>query len=108
MYNSGICPILDYCSEVCGFKQFKHIEAIQHKSKDIEGLFTKLGLPDKFINWQQVFINSVWALLHEDLCKNWEDNIKMKPTLRTYIKFKNVLMLNHMFCHLWADGIDQI
>ncbi len=31
MYNSGVCPILDYCSEVWGFKQFKQIEAIQYK-----------------------------------------------------------------------------
>ncbi len=32
LYNSGVCPILDYCSEVWGFKQFKQIEAIQHKA----------------------------------------------------------------------------
>ncbi len=32
VYNSGIHPILDYCSEVWGFKQFKQIEAIQHKA----------------------------------------------------------------------------
>ncbi len=36
-------------------------------------------------------MNSVWALLHEEFCKNWEDNIKMMPKLRTYIKFKKVL-----------------
>ncbi len=58
--------------------------------KNIEGLFAKLDLSEKFINWQPVSINSVWALLHEDFCKNWEDNIKMMPKLRTYIKFKNV------------------
>ncbi len=32
LYNSGVCQILDYCSEVWGFKQFKQIEAIQHKA----------------------------------------------------------------------------
>ncbi len=32
LYNSGVCPILDNCSEVWGFKQFKQIEAIQHKA----------------------------------------------------------------------------
>ncbi len=32
LYNSGVCPILDYCSEVWGFKQFKQIEAIQHNA----------------------------------------------------------------------------
>ncbi len=58
--------------------------------KNIEDLFTKLDLPAKFINQQPVSINSVWALLHEDFCKNWEDNIKIMPNLRTYIKFKNV------------------
>ncbi len=31
LYNSGVCQILDYCSEVWDFKQFKQIEAIQHK-----------------------------------------------------------------------------
>ncbi len=28
--------------------------------------------------------------LHEDFCKNWEDNIKIMPKLRSYIKFKKV------------------
>ncbi len=32
----------------------------------------------------------MWALLHDDFCKNWEDNIKMMPKLRTYIKFKKI------------------
>ncbi len=59
-------------------------------SKHIESLFTKLDLSAKFINWQPVSINSVWAFLHEDLCKKLEDNIKMMPKLRTYIKFKKV------------------
>ncbi len=59
-------------------------------SKNIAGLFTKLDLAEKFINQQQVSINGVWALLHEDFCKNWEDNIKIMPKLRTYIKFKKV------------------
>ncbi len=45
-------------------------------------------------------IKSVWALLHEAFCKNWEDNIKMTPKLRTCIKFKKFLRLNNMFCHL--------
>ncbi len=45
----------------------------------METLFTKLDLSEKFINRQSVSINSMWALLHEDFCKNWEDNIKMMP-----------------------------
>ncbi len=57
--------------------------------KNIEGLFTKLDLSEKFINRKPISINSVWALLPEDLCKNCEDNIKMMPKLRTYIKSKN-------------------
>ncbi len=51
---------------------------------------TRLELFEKFINRQPISIYSVWALLHEDICTNWEDNIKMMPKLRTYIKFKNV------------------
>ncbi len=50
-------------------------------SKDIEDLFTNLDFYENFINWQPVSINSVWVLLHEDVCKNWEDNIKMRPVL---------------------------
>ncbi len=37
-------------------------------------------------------------LLHEDLCKNWKDNIKMVPKLRNYIKDilnKNNDLLSH-------------
>ncbi len=32
----------------------------------------------------------MWTLLHEDVCKIWEDNIKIMPKLRTYITFKKV------------------
>ncbi len=56
----------------------------------------KLDLSEKFTNQQPVSINSVWALLHEDFCKNWED-IKMMPKLRTYIKFKNVFEVEPCF-----------
>ncbi len=31
LYSSGVCSILNYCSEVWGVKQFKQIEVIQHK-----------------------------------------------------------------------------
>ncbi len=58
--------------------------------KNIESLFSKLDLSEKFINRDPVSINSVCALLHEDLCKNWEDNIKLMPKLKIYIKFKKV------------------
>jgi len=156
LYNSGVCPILDYCSEIWGFKEFKQIEAIQHKairiflgvhrytplpavdgdmgwsacatrrkvamfrfwnrlmdmeddrlpktvfnwdvnltgikswSKDMESLFSKLDLSDKFLNRQLISINSVWALLHEHFCKNWKEKVNNMPKLRTYTKFKNV------------------
>ncbi len=60
---------------------------INSLSKDIEGLFTKLDLSEKFINRQPVYINSVWALLLKEFCRNWEDNVKMMPKLRTYIIF---------------------
>ncbi len=56
--------------------------------KYIEGLFTKLDLSEKFINWQPVSINSVWALLYEHIFRNSENNIEMMPKLRTYIKLK--------------------
>ena len=32
MFNSGVCPILDYGSEVWGFKKFSQIEAVQNKA----------------------------------------------------------------------------
>ncbi len=35
-----------------------------------ESLFTKLDLSEKFLNRQPFSINSMWALLHEDFCKN--------------------------------------
>ncbi len=57
--------------------------------KTDRSLFTKLDLSEKFINRQPVSIDSVWALLHEKSCKNWEDNIKIMPKLRTYIKVQN-------------------
>ncbi len=35
-----------------------------------------------------LYIISVWALLHELMCNNWEENIFKIPKLRTYVKFK--------------------
>ena len=35
LFNSGVCPILDYCSEVWGFKNFSQIDNIQHKAIQI-------------------------------------------------------------------------
>jgi hypothetical protein len=32
LYNSGVCPILDYGSEVWGYKNFPHIDNIQNKA----------------------------------------------------------------------------
>ncbi len=51
--------------------------------KQYRKFVAKLDFSEKFINRQPV-------LLYADFCKNWEDNIKMMPKLRTHIKFKNV------------------
>lgn len=32
LFHSGVCPILDYCTEIWGFKNFKSIEAVQNKA----------------------------------------------------------------------------
>ena len=32
MFHSGICPILDYCSETWGFKNYAQIDSIQNKA----------------------------------------------------------------------------
>ncbi len=32
LFQSGVCPILDYCSEVWGYKKFPQIDAIQNKA----------------------------------------------------------------------------
>ncbi len=82
MDDSRLPQIVFKCDVDLGF--------INSWSKYIESLFTKIDLSEKFINRQPVSINSVWALLYEDFCKNWEHNIKMMPTLWTYIKFQKV------------------
>ncbi len=48
----------------------------------------KINMNDNFDNRKPVSINSVWALLHETTCTNWEENIFKMPKLRTYVKFK--------------------
>ena len=35
LFNSGVCPILDYASEIWGFKNFTQIDAVQHKAMRI-------------------------------------------------------------------------
>ncbi len=32
LYNSCVCPILDYCAEVWGFKGFKQADYVQNKA----------------------------------------------------------------------------
>ena len=32
LFNSGVCPIMDYGSEIWGYKMFPHIDAIQNKA----------------------------------------------------------------------------
>ncbi len=44
----------------------------------------KLKMNDNFDNREFVSINSIWALLHEIVFKNWEKNIFKMPKLRTY------------------------
>ncbi len=80
------------------FKWDVDLGFINSLSKSIESLFTKLDLSEKFINRQPVSINSVWALLHEEFCKNWEDNNKTMPKLRTYVKFKKVFEVEPYIC----------
>ncbi len=49
----------------------------------------KLNMNNNFDNRQPVSINSVWALLHKIICKNWEENIFKMSKQRTYVTFKN-------------------
>ncbi len=51
-------------------------------------VLNKLNMNDNFDNRKPVSINSVWALLHEKTCKNWEENIFKMPKVRIYVKFK--------------------
>ncbi len=46
----------------------------------------QLNMNDNFDNRKPASI--VWALLHEQICKNWEENILKMPKLRTYVMFK--------------------
>ncbi len=75
--------------------------------KDIECLFTKLDLSEKIIHQQPVSINRVWALLHANLCRNWENNIKMMPKSRGYwcmaYKFTIIDSSFHSW-FIWTDN----
>ncbi len=57
-------------------------------SNNMKEVLYKLNMNDNFDNRKHVSTNSVWALLHEKTCKNWEENIFIMPKLRTYVMFK--------------------
>ncbi len=57
-------------------------------SNNMKLVLYKLNMNETFDNRKSVSINSVWALLHEIICKDWEENIFKMPKLRTYVKFK--------------------
>ncbi len=57
-------------------------------SNNMKEVLYQLNMNDNFDNRNPVSINSVWALLHENICKNWKGNIFKMSKLRTYVKFK--------------------
>ncbi len=57
-------------------------------SNNMKEVLHKLNMNDNFDNRKPVSINSGWALLHDKICKKWEENIFKMPKLRTYVKFK--------------------
>ncbi len=54
-------------------------------SNNMKEVLYKLNMNNSFDNREPVSINSVWALLHEIICKTLGRNI---PKLRTYVKFE--------------------
>ncbi len=154
MCNSCVCPILDYCAELWGFKDFKQIYYVQNRairiflcvyrfaqfnaingdmewsasdlrrkvamcrlwnkiitmennrlhklilnwdinlkyintwSNIMKDVLYTLNMNANFDNRNHVSITSVWSLLHEIICKYWEENIIKMPKLRIYITFK--------------------
>ncbi len=55
LFQSGVCPILDYCSEVWGYKKFPQIDAIQNKA-----IIIILGV-DKFVSIDAINGDMGWT-----------------------------------------------
>ncbi len=63
----------------------KYVNTWSNNMKDV---LYKLYMNDNFDNEEPVSVNSIWDLLHEIICKDWEENIFKMPKLRTYVTFK--------------------
>ncbi len=55
-------------------------------ANNMKEVLYKLNMYDNFDNRKPISIID-WALLHEQICKHWEENIFKMPKLRTYVKF---------------------
>ena len=51
-------------------------------------LLNKLGMIEAYNSETVVSTNAVWAIIFEESCHRWAENIYQKPKLRTYVKFK--------------------
>ena len=54
----------------------------------VKSLLDKLGMIEAYNSETVVSPNAVWAILFEESCNRWAENIYQKPKLRTYVKFK--------------------
>ncbi len=112
-FQSGVCPILDYGSEIWGYKSFKKIDAIQDKairiylvvhrfaptvavsgdigntwSSDIRSLLSNIDQARAFQTRNMDCTKATWTCLLETYCNQWKIESLNKPKLRTYVKFK--------------------
>ena len=77
LYTSGICPILDYCSETWGFKNIQSIDAIQNKAQRIfMGVhrFAPLAAINGDMGWTQSQIRR-----HVSMFRFWNRLMTMDP-----------------------------
>ncbi len=52
MYNAGVCPILDYATEICAYKEYPEINTIQNRAirvfMGVHNFAPNLGITEYF------------------------------------------------------------
>ena len=75
LFKSGICPILDYCSEVWGYKNYPEINAIQNKAIRIflgVHRFAPIAALNGDMGWTQSYVRR-----HICMLRHWNRLINM-------------------------------
>jgi hypothetical protein len=104
LFNSCVCPILDYCSEVWGYRRFNQIDAVQNKAVRIflgVHKFAPLNAIHGDMGWTSSEVRRKVAM-----CRFWNRIISMKENRLPHIILK--WDINIGYVNSWSNNVKEL